>query len=96
MVADLSEKLAAVKQQPACFKHQLFHLTSDGRLVLDRADQPSLFEALGIEVPPVRIVSTAEVHFRRREKRRNWAVNEPGLRCDETVPVEANIGAVPA
>ena len=96
MVADLSQKLAAIKQQPAWFKRRLFHLTWDRRLDLDRADRPSLFEALGIELPPVRNVSTAEVHYRRREKHRNWAVNESGLRFDETVPVVANIGAAPA
>ena len=51
-------------------------------------EQANLFAALGIETPPDREVPTQEIRYRRREKRRDGAVNESGLRFDETVPVE--------
>ena len=47
-----------------------------------------VFAALGIEAVPEQAVPTEEVRYRRRKKRRDGAVNEHGLRFDETVPVE--------
>ena len=87
-VADLSEQLAHVKRQLEWFQRQLFGSTSEKRLVFDDVEQSSLFAALGIEAPPDVEAPTEEVRYRRRKKRRDGAVNEHGLRFDETVPVK--------
>ena len=87
-VAELSEQLAHVKRQLEWFRRQLFGSTSEKRLVFDDVEQASLFAALGIEAAPDVEAPTEEVRYRRRRKRRDGAVNEHGLRFDETVPVE--------
>ena len=87
-VSDLTEQLAQVRQQLDWFKRQLFGRKSERRLEFDDAAQAGLFEALGIEAPPDVEVPTREVRYRRREKRRDGAVSESGLRFDATVPVE--------
>ena len=87
-VSDITEQLAQVKRQLDWFKRQLFSRTSEKRLKFDEVEQANLFAALGIETPPDGEVPTQEIHYRRREKRRDGAVNESGLRFDETVPVE--------
>ena len=87
-VADLSEQLAHVKRQLEWFQRQLFGSTSEKRLVFDDVEQASLFAALGIEAAPDVEAPAEEVRYRRRRKRRDGAVNEHGLRFDETVPVE--------
>ena len=101
-VADLGERLSEatgelqsalgritqLQQQLDWFKRQLFGRTSEKRLEFDEVEQANLFAALGIETPPDRAVPSQEIRYRRREKRRDGAVNESGLRFDETVPVE--------
>ena len=87
-VSDLTEQLAQVKRQLDWFKRQLFGRTSEKRPEFDEVEQANLFAALGIETPPDRDIPTQEIRYRRREKRRDGAVNECGLRFDETVPVE--------
>ena len=101
-VADLGERLSEatgelqsalgritqLQQQVDWFKRQLFGRKSEKRLEFDEVEQAHLFAALGIETPPEGEVPTQEIHYRRREKRRDGAVNECGLRFDETVPVE--------
>ena len=101
-VADLGERLAEatgelrsalgrntqLQQQLDWFKRQLFGRTSEKRLEFDEVEQANLFAALGIETPPDRDIPTREIRYRRREKRRDGAVNESGLRFDGTVPVE--------
>ena len=62
--------------------------TSEKRLEFDSVEQANLFAALGIETPPEQDIPTQEIRYRRREKRRDGAINESGLRFDETVPVE--------
>ena len=102
VVSDLTDRLAEatgelqsalgrvtqLQQQLDWFKRQLFGRTSEKRLEFDEVEQTNLFAALGIETPPQREVPTREIHYRRREKCRDGAVNESGLRFDETVPVE--------
>ena len=102
MVADLGERLSEatgelqsalgritqLQQQVDWFKRQLFGRTSEKRLEFDSVEQANLFAALGIETPPDQDIPTQEIRYRRREKRRDGAVNESGLRFDETVPVE--------
>ena len=101
-VSDLGERLAEatgelqsalgrvtqLQQQLDWFKRQLFGRKSEKRLEFDEVEQAHLFAVLGIETPPERETPTQEIRYRRREKRRDGAVNESGLRFDETVPVE--------
>ena len=109
-VADLGERLAEatdqlqsalgrvtqLQQQLDWFKRQLFGRTSEKRLEFDEVEQANLFAALGIESPPDQEVPTQEISYRRRQKCRDGAVNECGLRFDETVPVETIQVADPA
>ena len=88
--------IAQLKRQLEWFKRQLFGRKSEKRLEFDEAVQASLFAALGIETPPVQDVPTQEVRYRRREKRRDGAVNEQGLRFDASVPVETIVVRDPA
>ncbi len=87
-VADLTERLGQLQRQVDWFTRQLFGSRSERRLEFDEAEQASLFAALGVEAPPAEDVPTREVSYQRREKRRDGAVNESGLRFDGTVPVE--------
>ena len=94
-VADLSGQLQSalgritqLQQQLDWFKRQLFGRTSEKRLEFDEVEQANLFAALGIESPPDQEAPTQEISHRHRQKRRDGAVNECGLRFDETVPVE--------
>ena len=109
-VADLGERLAQatgnlqsalgriteLQRQVDWFTRQLFGSKSERRLEFDEADQASLFAALGLEAPPSGDVPTQEVSYRRREKRRDGAVSEAGLRFDGTVPVEVIVVTDPA
>lgn len=81
-------RITQLQQQVDWFTRQLFGSKSERRLEFDEAEQASLFAALGIEAPPAGDVPTQEVRYQRRGKRRDGAVNESGLRFDETVPVE--------
>ena len=89
-------RVTQLQQQLDWFKRQLFGRTSEKRLEFDEVEQANLFAALGIEAPPEEEVPTQEITYRRREKRRDGAVNECGLRFDETVPVEVIQVADPA
>ena len=95
-VADLTERLAQLQRQVDWFTRQLFGSKSERRLEFDEAGQAGLFAALGIETPPDVDVPTREVRCQRREKRRDGAVNESGLRFDGTVPVEVIVVTDPA
>ena len=95
-VAGLTERLAQLQRHVGWFTRQLFGSKSERRLEFDEAEQASLFAALGIKAPPDVEVPTQEVSCRRRGKRRNGAVNESGLRCDGTVPVEVIVVTDPA
>ena len=81
-------RVTQLQQQLDWFKRQLFGRISEKRLEFDEVEQANLLAALGIETPPDRDIPTQEIRYRRREKRRDGAVNECGLRFDETVPVE--------
>ena len=89
-------RITELQRQVDWFTRQLFGSTSERRLEFDEAEQASLFAALGIETPPTGDVPTQEVSYRRREKRRDGAVNESGLRFDGTVPVETIVVTDPA
>ena len=83
----LKADYAALKDQLDWFKRQLFGRHSEKRLEYDLTEQVSLFEALGVEDAPASEVPTEEISYRRRRKRRGAAVNDSGLRFNESVPV---------
>ena len=89
-IADLAEQLQStlspltqLRQQVDWFKRQLFGRTSGWRL---EVQQSTLSAALGIEVPLEAEGATQTISYHRRENCRNGAVNEQGLRFDDTVP----------
>jgi transposase len=87
-VADLSEQLDGVRRQLEWFKRQFFGRTSERRREFDDVAQASLFEALGMEVAPGAEAPTEQIRYERRKKCRDGALNEQGLRFDDSVPVE--------
>ena len=59
------------------------------RLDLDPVEQGNLLTGLGVETPPVLDEpSTQTVTYERRNKVRDGAVNDSGLRFDASVPVK--------
>ena len=62
---------------------------SEKRLDLDPVEQGNLLTGLGVETPPVLDEpSTQTVTYERRNKVRDGAVNDSGLRFDASVPVK--------
>ena len=90
VIETLTEEISGFKQKIAWFERQIFGSKSERRLDRDPSLQRELFEALGLELPPERTPVVEEVAVRRRPaaKTRDAAVNDSGLRFDETVPVE--------
>lgn len=87
-VSALRETAASLKDQVDWFKRQLFGRRSEKRIEFDLAEQASLFESLGAEDVPAPEVPVEEISYRRRRRKdRAGAVNESGLRFDDTVPV---------
>ena len=87
--AQLSADLAAMKQQLEWFKRQLFGRKSEKRLEVDPAIQGSLLSALGVaNPPPPKDEPKQTITYQRRQKRRDGAVNDSGLRFGEDVPRE--------
>ena len=95
-VAELSAKLTAATEELAWYRRQVFGSKSEKRLEFDDARQASLFASLGIEAGPAEDVPTQKITYRRRVKCRDGAVNEAGLRFDESVPVETIVVTDPA
>ena len=83
----LKADYAVLRDQLDWFKRQLFGRHSEKRLEYDPTEQTSLFEALDVEDAPAPEVPTEEIRYRRRRKCRGGAVNDSGLRFDESVPV---------
>ena len=90
--ASLRERLAAVEAQLDAaqrridwFTRELFGSKSEKRLEIDPAVQQSLFAGLIEDAPLPPATETIEIT--RRKKTRNGAVNDTGLRFDESVPV---------
>ena len=87
-LAALRETAASLKDQVDWFKRQLFGRRSEKRVGFDLAEQASLFESPGAGDVPAPEVPVEEISYRRRRrKNRAGAVNESGLRFDDTVPV---------
>ena len=87
--AALKADHAALKQQLEWFKRQLFGRKSEKRLEVDPAVQGSLLSALGVTTPPPPKDEPKEtITYQRRQKCRDGAVNDTGLRFGEDVPRE--------
>lgn len=88
-LAELQANYQVLKQQLEWFKRQLFGEKSEKRLDIDPVEQGNLLDALGVEEPPGEPQSAATtVTYERRNKVRDGAVNDSGLRFDESVPVK--------
>lgn len=99
----LGADYAALKQQLEWFKRQLFGVKSEKRLDFVAAEQGNLLAALGVLAPPTAPpVPVTAVHYERRKKHRDAAVNDTGLRFGADVPrqvvtiVDPAIEAIPA
>ena len=88
-LTQLQTDFQVLKQQLEWFKRQLFGEKSEKRLELDPVEQGNLLSALGVETPPhFDEPSTHTVTYERRNKVRDGAVNDSGLRFDANVPVK--------
>jgi transposase len=98
----LSADYADLKRQLDWFKRQLFGTKSEKQRDIDPAVQGNLLAALGVATPPPPQRVTTETVSYTRKKGRQGAVNETGLRFDDTVPVriialrDPAIEAIPA
>ena len=99
-LTELQSDFRVLKQQLEWFKRQLFGEKSEKRLDIDPEEQGNLLAALGVEAPPRQDEPTIRtVSYQRRNKVRDGAVNDSGLRFDDAVPVktiEVNDPAVQA
>jgi transposase len=97
-------EIAALEQQLAWFKRQLFGEKSEKQLALDPAVQGNLLSALGVLAPPQKTTPPPgqSITYTRRAKVRDAAVNDTGLRFgadvtrDVVTIVDPAIAAVPA
>ena len=88
----LHEEMASLRQQVAWFRRQIFGSRSERLFGIDPVLQGNLFAEFGLEEAPDRETpDEAPASPRRRSKRRDTAVNDSGLRFDESVPVETII-----
>ena len=86
--AQLCADLTSLKQQLEWFKRQLFGTKSEKRLDIDPAVQGNLLAGLGVLAPPPKDTPTETITYQRRQKTRDAAVNDSGLRFDDSVPVQ--------
>lgn len=98
----LVARVEALTRQLDWFKRQLFGTKSEQQRDIDPAVQGNLLAALGVATPPPpETVPTETVTYIRR-KGRDGAVNETGLRFDDSVPMhiiaisDPAIEAIPA
>ena len=88
-LAQLQTDFQVLKQQLDWFRRQLFGEKSEKRVDLDPVEQGNLLTGLGVEAPPVLDdPSTQTVTYERRNKVRDGAVNDSGLRFNASVPVK--------
>ena len=87
--ASLRADHAALKQHLDWFKRQLFGRKSEKRLEVDPAVQGNLLSALGVTTPPPpKDKPNPAITYQRRQKCRDGAVNDAGLRFADDVPRE--------
>lgn len=87
-LATLADDHAALKQQLDWFKRQLFGCKSEKSLDVDPAVQGNLLAELGVKAPPQKERPTETITYQRRQKARDAAVNDAGLRFSDDVPRE--------
>ena len=87
-LTSLNAEYASLKQQLEWFKRQLFGSKSEKRLDIDPAVQGNLLAGLGVLAPPPKETPNETITYQRRKKTRDAAVNDSGLRFDDTVPVQ--------
>ncbi len=92
---DLREQLQALTTQLEWFKRQLFGARSEKRRLIDPAIQSDLLAGLLEQPVPAAPPATEKITYERR-KGRAGAVNDSGLRFDDSVPVETiHLGPAP-
>ncbi|MDN5872514.1 MAG: IS66 family transposase [Nitrococcus sp.] len=91
----LRAQLDEAKQQLAWFKRQLFGRKSEKLRPLEGSGQGDLLAELAETVQSPAPPPTETITYQRSKKRREQAVNDTGLRFDETVPVQVIEVAVP-
>ena len=85
--AQLVARLETLQRQLDWFKRQLFGRKSEQLRFIDPAVQGNLLGALGVLPPPAAQTIPTETVTYSRKKLRDGAVNETGLRFDDSVPV---------
>jgi transposase len=88
-------RLEEVEQQLRWFKNQLFGAKSERRLVEEDPSQLSLGESLATATDPEEKPATEVRGHARRRQNRPKEQEEPGLRFDDTVPVETTVASHP-
>lgn len=84
----LREQVAQLKNQLNWFKRQLFGEKSEKCTPMDEGRQADLFEGLNLDPVPAEPVPTETITYERRKKQRDNAVNDTGLRFDDSVPIK--------
>lgn len=84
----LREQVSSLQNQVDWFKRQLFGSKSEKRLEIDDSQQADLLAGLDIPQAPTEPQEKETITYQRRKKSRDNAVNDSGLRFDDTVPVE--------
>jgi transposase len=84
----LREQVSSLQNQVDWFKRQLFGSKSEKRLEVDNSQQADLLAALDIPAAPTEPPAKETITYQRSKKPRDNAVNDSGLRFDDTVPVE--------
>ena len=88
-------RLEEVEQQLRWFKNQLFGAKSERRLVEEDPSQLSLGESLATATDPEEKPATEVRGHARRKQNRPKEQEEPGLRFDDTVPIETTVASHP-
>ena len=87
-LTSLNAEYTSLKRQLEWFKRQLFGSKSEKRLDIDPAVQGNLLAGLGVVAPPPKDTPKETITYQRRKKTRGAAVNDSGLRFDDSVPVQ--------
>lgn len=94
-VNSLRAQLNEAKQQLAWFQRQLFGRKSEKLRPLEGSGQTDLLAGLAEAPQSTAPPPTETITYQRTKKRREQAVNDTGLRFDETVPVQVIEVAAP-
>ena len=87
-VHTLREQVSSLQNQLDWFKRQLFGSKSEKRLEVNGSEQADLFAALNIPKDTAEPQTQEIPAHQRRKKSHDNAVNDSGLRFDDSVPVE--------